>query len=139
MDELKREAARPAKIVVIGEILVEIVADTIGDGFREPIALTGPYPSGAPAIFADQAARMGQPCAIISAVGTDDFGRVNLDRLQADRVDIRGIALDSDRPTGSAFVRYREDGGRSCFCSRRPRTRKGRWPSSWRGAWRRWC
>jgi sugar/nucleoside kinase (ribokinase family) len=88
MDELKREAARPAKIVVIGEILVEIVADTIGDGFREPIALTGPYPSGAPAIFADQAARMGQPCAIISAVGTDDFGRVNLDRLQADRVDI---------------------------------------------------
>lgn len=100
------------KIVTIGEILVEIMADTIGDGFREPIALTGPYPSGAPAIFIDQAARLGQPAAIISTVGDDDFGRVNTDRLSRDGVDISGVAVDPDRPTGSAFVRYRSDGSR---------------------------
>lgn len=100
------------KIVVIGEVLVEIMADARGDGFLKPIALTGPYPSGAPAIFVDQAARLGQPTAIISAVGNDDFGRVNLERLDADGVDISAIFIDHDRPTGSAFVRYRQDGRR---------------------------
>lgn len=100
------------KIVVIGEILVEIMADTRGEGFREAQPLTGPFPSGAPAIFADQAARLGQPVAIVSAVGDDDFGRLNLDRLARDGVDISGVGIDPDRPTGSAFVRYREGGGR---------------------------
>ena len=101
------------KILVIGEILVEIMADDPGFGFLDVQALTGPYPSGAPAIFADQAARMGQPVAIISAVGNDDFGRINLQRLEADGVDIRAIHIDDDRPTGSAFVRYQADGGRN--------------------------
>lgn len=100
------------KVVVIGEILVEIMADEVGEGFRESIALTGPFPSGAPAIYIDQVARMGQPCAILSTVGNDDFGRVNTDRLMADGVDISGVGIDPDRPTGSAFVRYRLDGSR---------------------------
>ena len=100
------------KILVIGEILVEIMADTKGDGFSEPQALTGPFPSGAPAIFASQAARLGQPVAIISGVGDDDFGRINLNRLKSDGVDVSGVRIDKDRPTGSAFVRYRDDGSR---------------------------
>ena len=90
------------KILVIGEILVEIMADTKGNGFLEPTALTGPFPSGAPAIFADQAARIGQPVALISAVGDDDFGRINLERLKNDHVDVSGIFVDPDLPTGSA-------------------------------------
>lgn len=100
------------KIVVIGEILVEIMADERGDGFLKPMALTGPYPSGAPAIFVDQAARLGQPGAIVSAVGNDDFGRINLERLEKDGVDTSAVFVDDDRPTGSAFVRYRHDGRR---------------------------
>ena len=99
-------------IAVIGEILVEIMADMPGHGFTGPIALTGPYPSGAPAIFASQVARLGQSCGIISAVGADDFGRLNLARLAADGVDVSAVAIDPDRPTGSAFVRYRPDGAR---------------------------
>ena len=100
------------KIVVIGEIVAEIMADSDGDGFREPIALTGPFPSGAPAIFVAQAARLGQPAAIVSAVGDDDFGRVNLDRLAWEGVDVSAVRIDPDRPTGTAFVRYRPDGAR---------------------------
>ena len=100
------------KIAVIGEILVEIMADTVGNGFLTPISLTGPYPSGAPAIFIDQVARMGQPCAIISTVGDDDFGRVNVARLTIDGVDVSGITIDKERPTGSAFVRYQANGRR---------------------------
>jgi len=101
------------KILAIGEILVEIVALEKGDGFRAPINLVGPFPSGAPAIFIDQAARLGHPCALISAVGDDDFGRLNIDRLRADGVDVSGITIDWRGATGSAFVRYREDGSRS--------------------------
>lgn len=100
------------KVVVIGEILVEIMADTVGTGFLKPLPLTGPYPSGAPAIFIDQVARMGQPCAIVSTVGNDDFGRINTDRLAADGVNTAAIAIDPERPTGTAFVRYRNNGSR---------------------------
>lgn len=98
--------------VCVGEILVEIVATTIGDGFLSAQPLIGPYPSGAPAIFIDQCGRMGGDAAMIGAVGNDDFGRVNLDRLRHDGVDVSAVAIDQNYPTGSAFVRYRQSGDR---------------------------
>jgi sugar/nucleoside kinase (ribokinase family) len=100
-------------VLTIGEILVEIMATEKGDGFLEPINLVGPFPSGAPAIFIDQAAKFGQPAAIIGCVGADDFGRVNLDRLRRDGVDVEGVRIDPEMATGSAFVRYRPDGSRA--------------------------
>jgi sugar/nucleoside kinase (ribokinase family) len=100
-------------ILTIGEILVEIMATEKGDGFLEPVHLVGPFPSGAPAIFIDQAAKFGQPAAIIGCVGNDDFGRVNLDRLRRDGVDVEGVRIDPEMATGSAFVRYRPDGSRA--------------------------
>ncbi len=98
--------------ITIGEVLVEVMATTAGMGFLQPQPLVGPFPSGAPAIFIDQVARLGGACGIISAVGDDDFGRLNVDRLAADGVDVSAIAVLSDFPTGSAFVRYRPDGSR---------------------------
>lgn len=103
----------PKKVLTVGEILVEIVATTKGDGFGEPQPLVGPFPSGAPAIFIDQVGRLGTPAAIISRVGNDDFGRLNLDRLAADGVDVSGIEVAKGEATGSAFVRYRPDGSRT--------------------------
>jgi sugar/nucleoside kinase (ribokinase family) len=99
-------------IVTIGEILVEIMATTPGHGFREPIDLVGPFPSGAPAIFIDQIARLGIPAAMVGAVGDDDFGYVNIERLRRDGVDVSAIAVHPSAATGSAFVRYRPDGAR---------------------------
>jgi sugar/nucleoside kinase (ribokinase family) len=98
--------------ITIGEILVEIMADIRGNGFLEPIALTGPYPSGAPAIFIDQCARMGGAAGIVASVGNDDFGQLNIERLRADGADVSAISVSDDYPTGSAFVRYRDDGSR---------------------------
>lgn len=100
------------KIVTIGEILVEIMATTTGHGFREAQPLVGPFPSGAPAIFIDQVGKLGHPAAIVSAVGDDDFGALNLDRLKADGVDVSAVTIHPGAATGSAFVRYRPDGGR---------------------------
>ena len=98
--------------ICVGEILVEIVATSVGDGFLEPIDLIGPYPSGAPAIFVDQCARMGGSAALVATVGDDDFGRLNVRRLEEDGADISAISVDPALPTGSAFVRYRSDGSR---------------------------
>jgi len=95
-----------------GEILVEIVAATVGDGFREAQALSGPYPSGAPAIFIDQCGRIGGSAAMVGAGGRDAFGQLNLARLQRVGVDISGVLIDAHYPTGSAFVRYRSNGSR---------------------------
>jgi D-tagatose-1,6-bisphosphate aldolase subunit GatZ/KbaZ len=100
------------KVVTIGEILVEIMAEQRGHGFREPVRLVGPFPSGAPAIFIDQVAKLGQACGIISCVGDDDFGRLNLRRLADDGVDVDAVEVVPGYATGSAFVRYRDDGGR---------------------------
>ena len=100
------------KIVTIGEIVVEVMATEPGRGFLEPLALVGPFPSGAPAIFIDQVGRLGQPCGMIGRVGDDDFGRINTRRLAADGVDVSAIAVDPEAATGSAFVRYRDDGDR---------------------------
>lgn len=98
--------------ITVGEILVDIMAGSIGKGFLEPLTLTGPFPSGAPAIFIDQIACMGSGAGIIAAVGDDDFGRLNLKRMSDDGVDISAISIIKDRPTGTAFVRYCEDGSR---------------------------
>jgi len=99
-------------VVTIGEIVVEIMAVHPGDGFLEPLELIGPYPSGAPAIFIDQLARQGQPCAIVGCVGNDDFGRLNLQRLERDGVDVSAVRIHDEAATGSAFVRYRDNGQR---------------------------
>jgi sugar/nucleoside kinase (ribokinase family) len=99
-------------VVTLGEILVEIMATRRGQSFLEPGELVGPYPSGAPAIFIDQVARLGQPCGMIGCVGDDDFGTLNVDRLKADGVDVSAIAIHPDVPTGHAFVTYEESGER---------------------------
>ena len=99
-------------IVTIGEILVEILTEKTGQVFYRPGTLLGPYPSGAPAIFIDQASRMGARSAIIAKVGRDDFARLNLDRLSQDGVDVSHVVAVADNSTGVAFVTYFEDGSR---------------------------
>lgn len=96
----------------IGEILVEIMATKTGHGFREPLDLVGPFPSGAPAIFIDQCAKVSKSASIIGAVGNDDFGRLNIERLKQDGADVSGVLIDDVYPTGTAFVRYTDSGDR---------------------------
>ena len=102
-----------ADIITVGEILVEIMATQTGQRFDAAGSLVGPFASGAPAICIDQAARMGASCAIIAKVGDDAFGRLCINRLSADGVDISGIVTDNRYTTGTAFVTYLSDGSRS--------------------------
>ena len=101
-----------ASIWTMGEVLVEIMRPTAGMQLYQPGEFLGPYPSGAPAIFIDTVARLGQPAGLIGAVGADDFGRCLLDRLQTDGVDCRYISRVSHKSTAVAFVTYFADGSR---------------------------
>ena len=110
----KEEMVMPAPngIASIGELLVEFVCSDRNGRHRRVGNYGGPYASGAPGIFIDQAARCGGRCIFAGAVGDDAFGQVILQRLRADGVDTSLIATVSGIPTGSAFVSYNDDGSR---------------------------
>ncbi len=64
---------------------------------------------GSGAIFACAAARLGLRTAFCGVVGDDAFGRFMLDELADRRVDVRGVAVDPNRPTGVTVVLSRPD------------------------------
>lgn len=99
-------------VLTIGELLAEFMAERVGQTFTEPGTFLGPFPSGAPAIFADQVAKTGTSAAFIGCVGADGFGDLIVNRLQRDGVNVSGIRRTDWLPTGTAFVTYREDGSR---------------------------
>ena len=77
----------------------------------------GPFCSGAPAIFASVAARLGARVGLAGAVGADAFGRFLRDRLQRDGVDTAALTDVPDRSTAVAMVAYDDGGGRDFFFS----------------------
>ena len=99
-------------IITVGEILAEIMAEKPDQEFSSPGLLLGPFPSGAPAIAIDQAARLGAKTAIAAKIGLDDFGLLNKERLRRDGVDISHIIETKDNVTGTAFVTYNSCGER---------------------------
>ncbi|MBE3138566.1 MAG: sugar kinase, partial [Actinobacteria bacterium] len=63
-----------ANIWTMGEMLVEIMRPEPNMPFNENGEFLGPFPSGAPAIFADTVAKLGHSAGIIGGVGVDGFG-----------------------------------------------------------------
>lgn len=99
-------------IVTVGEILVEVLTENIGQSFTESGCLRGPFPSGAPAIFIDQASLCGAKATIIAKIGNDDFGKINMQRLIEHGVDTTHVICTKENTTGTAFVTYFADGER---------------------------
>ncbi len=100
------------EVITLGEILVEVMSKHKDQTFTEAGEFLGPYPSGAPAIFINQVAKMGVPCSMLGSVGHDDFGIACLKRLTESGVSTRLIHKSASKPTGTAFVRYQSDGTR---------------------------
>lgn len=104
-------AATP-QVIALGEALAEFMRPEAGIPLDQAGPFEGPFPSGAPAIYADACGRLGLPTGFIGSVGDDAFGRMFRARLIRDGVDTTLLATDPDRPTGAAFVTYNVDGGR---------------------------
>jgi len=99
------------QIWTMGELLCEIMRPEADMPLDEAGVFLGPFPSGAPAIFIDTAARLGCTTGIIGGVGRDDFGRCIVKRLESHGVDCRQVQ-QLDGATGVAFVTYFGDGSR---------------------------
>lgn len=96
----------------MGEAIVEIMRKEVDSPLYVADYFVGPFPSGAPAIFIDQVARLGHDASFIGAVGADDFGKCLLDRFQVDGVEATHVAEVEGVATGCAFVTYFSDGER---------------------------
>lgn len=101
------------QMIAIGEALVEVMRTERDVPLDRLGGLSGPFPSGAPAIFASAAARLGASVGFVGSVGNDAFGDCIVNRLQADGIDCAAIRRVQGRLTGIAFVAYRSDGSRS--------------------------
>jgi len=99
-------------IATVGEILVEFVSHQRDCALEQLADYSGPFPSGAPAIFLDQAARMGARTEMVGGVGNDGFGRSVMRRLQEDGVGTCGVNISDNHTTGVAFVSYYTNGAR---------------------------
>jgi sugar/nucleoside kinase (ribokinase family) len=101
-----------AEVITVGEALVEIMRPARDQPLDQPGLFHGPFASGAPAIFAVAAARLGLSAALISAVGDDAFGRLLQARLGEEGVDTSGMQVASGYSTGMAFIGYMAGGQR---------------------------
>ena len=101
------------RLLVVGEALVEFMRPVRELPLDRPGPVVGPFPSGAPAIFASVAARLGVPTALCAVVGDDPFGRLLLDRLARDGVDTGAVRVDPEHTTATAFVAYTSGGERT--------------------------
>lgn len=100
-------------ILTAGEILVEIMRKERDVSLWVQGDFSGPYPSGAVAIFIDQAALLGHSAGIVGAVGDDDFGHRTRMRLNADGVDVSYVQVLKEATTAVAFVSYTSQGDRT--------------------------
>ncbi|MDX6722950.1 MAG: fructokinase [Solirubrobacteraceae bacterium] len=104
-------------ILAVGEALMELRRATTDGAVAAPGEWAGPFPSGAPAIFASVAARLGAPVALAAAVGDDRFGHALVERLVRDGVRAGAIRTVAGRATAVAFVAYDDSGGRDFWFS----------------------
>jgi sugar/nucleoside kinase (ribokinase family) len=88
------------EIWTMGELLVEVMRPKAGMSLGRTGVFLGPFPSGAPGIFIDAAARLGHSATIVSGAGEDDFGRSILDRLRRDG-EVPAFRVREVDPTGA--------------------------------------
>ncbi|KXA88598.1 hypothetical protein AKJ40_02270 [candidate division MSBL1 archaeon SCGC-AAA259M10] len=98
--------------VTLGEFLAEFYRKEVNVPLHQVGEFRGPFPAGAPAIFADTLAKLGSSCGFIGVIGEDDFGKIAVERFEKDGVDTSHLVSSKEYTTGTSFVSYFEDGTR---------------------------
>ena len=108
---MKTRADRTARptILVVGEAITAFMHYPTD----APLAFHGPFPSGAPVIFASAAARLGAHVELAAGVGDDMFGLQFRERLASHGMSTRCLVVDPRAPTAAVFVTYEADGSRT--------------------------
>ena len=96
-------------LLIVGEALVAFQRDVS----VTPVRTRPPDPSGAPAISAYIAARLGVRTAFVGGVGADGLGVLFRRTLYRAGVQRGTVAMLTDLPTATAKIDYHADGSRS--------------------------
>ncbi len=101
-------------IICLGEALIDMFSTKVGVPLEEVPGFV-PVPGGAPMNVAIGLARLAVNSGLISKVGNDPFGKLLLNTLSQNRVDISQVKIDRYSRTTLAFISIRKDGERD-FC-----------------------
>lgn len=107
----KAIASRPTKVICLGEILFDCLADQLGKSVSEVTSWTS-YPGGAPANVACALTKLGTPSAFIGCVGKDREGQELVRLLQSIGVDVSGVQYSENAPTRQVYVTRTDEGDR---------------------------
>ncbi|WP_410767754.1 PfkB family carbohydrate kinase [Fontibacillus sp. BL9] len=104
-------------VIAIGEVLIDFTPAGRSAGGNEQFECN---PGGAPANVAAALSRLGASSALISKVGSDQFGALLHDTLHSIGVDVSGVSNTDEANTTLAFVHLDDKGDRSFSFFRKP-------------------
>ena len=107
------------KVVSFGELLIDFVPTVNGVSLAEAPAFKK-APGGAPANVAVGLAKLGHDVAFMGKVGDDEFGKMLMQILADNKVDVSAMHLDTTARTALAFVTLKHDGEREFMFYRHP-------------------
>jgi ribokinase len=95
------------KIAVIGSIIADLAVrtprvPTVGENLRADSFALRPGGKGANAAVA--VARTGAEAVLVGSIGDDDFGRMEMDNLRQEGVNVDAVVVDPEASTGVALV-----------------------------------
>ena len=108
----KAIARRPAKVICLGEVLFDCLANDLGKSVSEVTSWTS-YPGGAPANVACALSKLGTASAFIGCVGRDDLGKKLVSLLDSLGVDVSGVQYTDRAPTRQVYVTRDLEGDRT--------------------------
>ncbi len=108
---IKAIARCPGKVICLGEILFDYLADELGKPVSEVTSWTS-YPGGAPANVACALAKLGTPVAFIGCVGKDKQGQELVSLLESIGVDVSGVQYHENKTTRQVYVTRTKQGDR---------------------------
>lgn len=101
---MTHQPEEPGRIVALGEALVDLVADSPGEGSLADAATFYRAAGGAPANVAVGVARLGARSGFVGAVGNDAFGDFLETTLREEGVDTSQMIRSEQERTALAFV-----------------------------------
>ena len=105
--------------ICLGEILMDMLPDKKGVTWSE-ISSFSPVPGGAPANVCVGLAKLGVRAGFVGKVGEDPFGKLLVDVLQQNGVDVSQVKFDAGVRTTLGFVSIGRQGENDFFFYRNP-------------------
>ena len=104
-------------VVALGELLIDFTESGLSVQGNPVLEAN---PGGAPCNVLSMLQKLGKKTAFIGKVGNDAFGKMLLDVVKKQGIDISSLLMDETVPTTLAFVHTKEDGDRSFSFYRNP-------------------